>query len=67
MHCRTKNLVAEHTPDILLSLVLIGLDKTTSSDLKVNLNSAIDSICQTIDTQNVSLPSQLRTICLSTA
>ncbi|OAX32748.1 hypothetical protein K503DRAFT_860162 [Rhizopogon vinicolor AM-OR11-026] len=48
---RTENLVAEDMPDILLSLVLIGLDKTTSNDLRVNVNSALDSICQTIDTR----------------
>ncbi|KAG1742847.1 hypothetical protein EDB19DRAFT_1966334 [Suillus lakei] len=47
---RTENLVAEDIPDALLSLVLIGLDKTTSNELRANLNLAIDSICQTIDT-----------------
>ncbi|KAG0707313.1 hypothetical protein DFH29DRAFT_23660 [Suillus ampliporus] len=47
---RTENIVAEDTPDILLSLVLIGLDKTTSNELRANLNLAVDSICQTIDT-----------------
>ncbi|KAG1732199.1 uncharacterized protein EDB91DRAFT_1152137 [Suillus paluster] len=40
---RMENFVAEDTPDILLSLVLIGLDRTT--------------ICQTIDTSTHTLVS----------
>lgn len=57
--------MTEDIPDILLSLVLIGLDKTTPNELRANLNSALDSICQAIDTQTVSLPSRLRVTCLS--
>ena len=56
---RTGNLATDDIPDVLLSLVLIGLDKTTSNELKACLNSAIDSISQVIDTQTVSLPFQL--------
>jgi hypothetical protein len=62
---RTENLVAEDMPDILLSLVLIGLDKTTSNELRASLNSALNSICETIDTQTVGLPSQLCVVCLN--
>ncbi|KAG1839013.1 hypothetical protein DFJ58DRAFT_917053 [Suillus subalutaceus] len=47
---RTENLVAEDIPDVLLSLVLIGLDRTTSNELRANLHLAIDSICRTINT-----------------
>jgi hypothetical protein len=47
---RTENLVAEDFPDVLLSLVLIGLDRTTSNELRANLHLAIDSICWTINT-----------------
>jgi hypothetical protein len=54
MNHRTGNLVAEDIPDVLLSLVLIGLDRTTSNELKVNLHLAIDSICWTINTPTVS-------------
>ncbi|KAG1808292.1 uncharacterized protein BJ212DRAFT_1384503 [Suillus subaureus] len=47
---RTENLVAEDIPDVLLSLVLIGLDRTTSNELRTNLHLAIDGICRTINT-----------------
>ncbi|KAG1765502.1 hypothetical protein EV702DRAFT_981492 [Suillus placidus] len=47
---RTENLVAEDIPDVLLSLVLIGLDRTTSNELRANLHLAIDSICWAINT-----------------
>ncbi|KAG2079023.1 hypothetical protein BDR04DRAFT_1226172 [Suillus decipiens] len=47
---RTENLVAGDIPDVLLSLVLIGLDRTTSNELRANLHLAIDSICSTINT-----------------
>ncbi|KAG2750267.1 hypothetical protein P692DRAFT_201864839 [Suillus brevipes Sb2] len=47
---RTGNIVAEDIPDVLLSLVLIGLDRTTSNELRVNLHLAIESICSAIDT-----------------
>ncbi|KAG1858097.1 hypothetical protein F4604DRAFT_1589615 [Suillus subluteus] len=47
---RTENLVAEDIPDVLLSLVLIGLDRTTSNELRANLHLAIDNICRTINT-----------------
>jgi hypothetical protein len=46
--------VAEDIPDVLLSLVLIGLDRTTSNELRVNLHLAIESICCAIDTSTVS-------------
>ncbi|KAG2036123.1 hypothetical protein BDR03DRAFT_1092768 [Suillus americanus] len=46
---RTENLVAEDIPDVLLSLVLIGLDRITSNELRANLHLAIDSICRTVN------------------
>jgi hypothetical protein len=58
MNYRTENLVAEDFPDVLLSLVLIGLDRTTSNELRANLHLAIDSICWTINTSTVSPHSQ---------
>ncbi|KAG2338787.1 hypothetical protein BDR05DRAFT_681243 [Suillus weaverae] len=45
-----QNLLAEDIPDVLLSLVLIGLDRTTSNELRANLHLAIDSICWAINT-----------------
>ncbi|KAG2150604.1 hypothetical protein DEU56DRAFT_37316 [Suillus clintonianus] len=57
---RTGNIVADDAPDVLLSLVLIGLDKTTSNELRADLNLAIDNICQTIDTStHVSIHQRL--------
>ncbi|KAG2364914.1 hypothetical protein BDR07DRAFT_1607859 [Suillus spraguei] len=47
---RTENLVAGDIPDVLLSLVLIGLDRTTSNELRANLHLAIDSICWSVNT-----------------
>ncbi|KAG2059195.1 hypothetical protein BDR06DRAFT_994148 [Suillus hirtellus] len=46
---RTENLVAEDIPNVLLSLVVIGLDRTTSNELRANLHLAIDTICWNIN------------------
>lgn len=51
---RTENLVAEDIPNMLLSLVVIGLDRTTSNELRANLHLAIDTICWTINVSTVS-------------
>ncbi|KAH7927129.1 hypothetical protein BV22DRAFT_1127611 [Leucogyrophana mollusca] len=41
----------EDIPDIVLSLLLVGLDTSTTNELRMQLNIAINSLCQSVELQ----------------